>query len=149
MQLRDKFRTATSTAKQIPGLRRISSQTVINHLRVAGLQVRRPVRCDVLAAHHLAERLRWCQKGIRWRCAKWENSFSFAMNLASCHSQQMDVPESFNVIMNVVLPIVFWNMMGSVVIVSWFGQRFTMIVVLPQWVHHEGSIRRPIAVFKE
>ena len=71
MHLRDRFRTATSTASQIPGLRRISSQTVISCLRQAGLVTRRPVRRNVLTAHHLAGRLQCCQEHIRRRRAQW------------------------------------------------------------------------------
>ena len=63
--------TATSTASQIPGLRQIFSQTVINRLRQAGLQVRRPVRRNVLTVHHLAERLWWCLEHIGWRRVQW------------------------------------------------------------------------------
>ena len=52
------------------------------------------------------------------------------MNLASCCSEQMDVPESIDVIMNVMPPIVFWNMAVSVV--------FSVMV----WaeIHHDGRI---------
>ena len=56
MHLRDRFRTATSTVRQIPRLRRISSQTVINRLRQAGLQARRPVLHNVCTTQHLTER---------------------------------------------------------------------------------------------
>ena len=51
------------------------------------------------------------------------------MHLASWCSEQMDVPESIDVIMNVI--IVFWNMIVSAVVASWCGQGFTMVVVLP------------------
>ena len=54
--------------------------------------------------------------------------FSFPMNFTSC-SEQMDVPESIDVITNVMPPIVFWNIVVSVVAVSWYGQGFTMKVV--------------------
>ena len=47
------FRAATSTANQIPGPRRISSQPVISRLRQAGVQASRTVRSNVLTAHHL------------------------------------------------------------------------------------------------
>ena len=53
--------------------------------------------------------------------------FSFPMNLNSCCSKQMDIPESFEVTMNGMRPIVFWNMIGLMV-VSWCGQGFTMMV---------------------
>ena len=42
----------------------------------------------------------------------------------------MDVPESIDVIMNVMPPIVLWNMIVSVVVASWCGQVFAMMVVL-------------------
>ncbi|XP_041346984.1 uncharacterized protein LOC121366707 [Gigantopelta aegis] len=42
--LRQRTTTATSTQSAIPGLRRISDQTVRNRLREAGLRPRRPVR---------------------------------------------------------------------------------------------------------
>lgn len=64
--LRDRTTTATSTAAQIPGHGRISDQTVRNRLREAGLFARRPVRRNVLTAHHVAERLQWCQHRVRW-----------------------------------------------------------------------------------
>ena len=44
--------------------------------------------------------------------------FSCRMNLASCCSEQMDVPDSIDVIMNVMPPIVFRNLIVSVVIVG-------------------------------
>ena len=69
MHVRDRVRMATSTASQITGLCRISSQTVINRLRHAGLQESKPVRLNALTAHHLAERRRWCQEHIQWRRA--------------------------------------------------------------------------------
>ena len=49
----------------------------------------------------------------------------------TCCSDQMDVPESINIILKVMLPIVFWNMIVSVVVVSWCGQVFTMMIILP------------------
>ena len=55
-----RFRTTTCTYNQIPELRRISPQTVINHLRLAGLLARRHVRRNVPTAHRIAESIRWC-----------------------------------------------------------------------------------------
>ena len=40
---RDRFTTATSTAAAIPGQRRISDQTIRNHLREAGIRARCPL----------------------------------------------------------------------------------------------------------
>ena len=42
----------------------------------------------------------------------------------------MEVPESIDVIMNVTSPIVLWNIIVSVVVASWCGQEFTVMVVL-------------------
>ena len=41
---------------------------------------------------------------------------SFPMNLASCSLEQMDIPESIDIIMKVISPVVFWNMIVSVVV---------------------------------
>jgi hypothetical protein len=41
--LRDRFTTAISTAAAIPGQRKISDQTIRNHLREAGIRARRPL----------------------------------------------------------------------------------------------------------
>ena len=69
--LRNRTTTATTTATQIPGLRRISDQTVRNRLREAGIVPRRPVRRNVLTPRHLAERMQWCQQRVRWTRARW------------------------------------------------------------------------------
>jgi len=59
--LRERFTTATSTASTIPGMRRISDQTVRNRLRDAGIRARRPVRAVVLNQQHRQNRLQWAQ----------------------------------------------------------------------------------------
>ena len=64
------------------------------------------------------------------------------MNLVTCCSEKLDVPEFIDVIMNVMLPIVFWNMIVSVVVVSWCGQGFSMMVVPPWWELTERSVPR-------
>ena len=68
--LRDRFTTATSTSTQIPGLRRISGQTVRNRLRAAGIFARRPVRRNVLTPRHVQERLQWCRQRATWPQAR-------------------------------------------------------------------------------
>ena len=50
MHLRDRFRTATSRTSEIPGLRRISCQTVISRLRQAGHQA--GDLCDAMVSRH-------------------------------------------------------------------------------------------------
>ncbi|XP_071096991.1 probable glutamate receptor [Haliotis cracherodii] len=60
---------ATSTAAQVPGLRRISDQTI---LRTAGILARRPVRRNILTPHHLRERLQWCRQRVTCPQARWK-----------------------------------------------------------------------------
>jgi transposase len=52
--------TASTTAAGIPGLRRISSQTVRNRLQQHGIRPRRPYFGAVLTPLHRRERVRWC-----------------------------------------------------------------------------------------
>ena len=90
MHLWDRYRRASPTARQIAELKRMFFPTVINRLRQAGLHVRRPVRRNVLTACHLAERLLWCLGLLDTDVH------------GSCCSDQMDVRESIDVIMNVL-----------------------------------------------
>ena len=58
-------------------------------------------RPNVITAHHLAERLRMCREHIL---------FSDESRFASSCSEQLDVPESIDVVINIMPPIVYWNM---------------------------------------
>ena len=69
--LRDRFTTATSTASRVPGMRRISDQTVRNRLRDAGIRARRPVRAVVLNRQHRQNRLQWAQAHRVWPQQRW------------------------------------------------------------------------------
>ena len=71
LHLRDRFKTASSTVNQIPGLRRVSSQTIRNRLRQFGLRPMRPLRRHILLPRHLAARLQWCRQHRAWRHAQW------------------------------------------------------------------------------
>ena len=62
-----------------------------------------------------------------------ENSYLFRW--ISGRSEQMDIPESINVIINIMPLIVFFNMIIFVVVVSWCGQGFTMM-----WLQYEENI---------
>ncbi|XP_071097013.1 uncharacterized protein [Haliotis cracherodii] len=55
--LRHRNATAMETAERIPGLRRMSDQTVRNHLREAGIRPRRPAIVPVLQQIHRQRRL--------------------------------------------------------------------------------------------
>ena len=72
--LRDRTLAASATTTAIPGLRRISDQTLRNRLREAGLAARRRVIRNVLTPRHLAERLQWCRLR-RWTRRQWRNPF--------------------------------------------------------------------------
>ena len=73
--LRDRFKSATTTARATRGLhgRFISSQTVRNRLREANLRARRPQRCLVLTQRHKRERMAWARRHLRFTRADWAN----------------------------------------------------------------------------
>ena len=65
------FRTATSTASRIPEVRLMTSQAFINGVRKTVLRARRRMQHNVLAVHHLAERLQWWQEHIQLIPTQW------------------------------------------------------------------------------
>ena len=69
--LRHRTATATSTASNIPGLRRLSAQTVRNRLREVGLRARRPYFGPVLRQLHRRRRVQWCNNVQAWTLANW------------------------------------------------------------------------------
>ena len=62
LDLRDRYRMATTTARVTPGMQNssISAQTVRNRLREAGLRACRPVVRQVLTRHHRQQRRLYC-----------------------------------------------------------------------------------------
>ena len=78
-----------------------------NRLRQVCLQARRPVRCNVLTAHHLAVRLDFGVVKTIFDGVLSGEQLSLQMPTASRRSEQMDVPESIDVVMNVMSPIVW------------------------------------------
>lgn len=69
--LRHRTTTATTTARQVPGLRRVSAQTIRNRLREAGLRARRPYVGPVLQRQHRRARVRWCTNVQGWNLRNW------------------------------------------------------------------------------
>ena len=69
--LRNRTVAASTSAAGIPGLRRISSQTVRNWLRQHGIRPRRPYFGAVLTPLHRSERVRWCNRLRGWTFQKW------------------------------------------------------------------------------
>jgi transposase len=64
--LRNRTVSASTIAVGIPGLRRMSSQTVRNRLRQHGIRPRRPYFGAVLTPLHRHERVRWCNRLRGW-----------------------------------------------------------------------------------
>jgi transposase len=62
LHLRNRTVSASTTAVGIPGLRRISSQTVRNRLRQHGIRPKRPYLRAVLTPLHRRERVLWCNR---------------------------------------------------------------------------------------
>lgn len=73
--LRDRFRTATQTARETPGRHqpRISANTVRRRLRSRDLHARRPVRGMVLTAERRQNRARWARQHRPWTLRDWNN----------------------------------------------------------------------------
>ena len=69
--LRHRFAAATTTAGQVPGLRRISDQPVRNRLREAGIRPYRPKFGPVLRPQHRQRHLQWCNTVRRWNLVNW------------------------------------------------------------------------------
>ena len=64
--LRHRIVATSTTAARIPGLRRMTSQTVHNRLRQHGIRPRRPYFGAVLTPLHKRERVRWCNRLRGW-----------------------------------------------------------------------------------
>ena len=71
--LRNRTVAASTTAAGIPGLRRISSQTVRNRLRQHDIRPRRPFFGAVLTPLHRRERIRWCNILRGWTFRNWRS----------------------------------------------------------------------------
>ena len=69
--LRNRFLPANDTARNIPGLRVISSQTVRNRLHQFGLWARRAAIRLVLSPHNRHVRLLWAREHVRWTRHQW------------------------------------------------------------------------------
>ena len=76
--LRDRFKTATSTARETPGRykQRISGQTVRRRLKQSRLTARRPYRGPVLTRRHRTQRLQWARGHLQWNRLRWRGVLS-------------------------------------------------------------------------
>ena len=69
--LRNRQATPTVTATQVPGMRRVSAQTIRNRLSEGNLRARRPCVGPVLRRQHRRQRLRWCTNVRVWNLRNW------------------------------------------------------------------------------
>ena len=60
-----------NSISNIPGLRRISAQTVRNRLREHGIRARRPYFGAVLQRQHRRAMVRWCNTVRMWNLVNW------------------------------------------------------------------------------
>lgn len=66
MHLRNRFQSASLTARMIPDLQPVHPQTVRNRLRQYGIVARRPALRPVLTPRHCQARLQWCEIHVRF-----------------------------------------------------------------------------------
>ena len=71
LHLRNQTVTARETTSNVPGLRRISAQTVRNRLRENGLRARRPYFGAVLRRRYRLARVQWCNRVRGWELQNW------------------------------------------------------------------------------
>ena len=73
IHLRDRWRTATMTSREIIGThgRQVNPVTIRRRLRAAGLAARRPYRGPILRPHIRRERLQWSRIHQRWTMGRW------------------------------------------------------------------------------
>ena len=71
VHLRNRFRSASETARNWQGHVQISRQTVNRRLARRGLVCRRPVQKQDLLPHHVAARLAWATHHRRWTMRQW------------------------------------------------------------------------------
>ena len=69
--LRHRHVAATDTAGHVPGVLRLSDQTIGNRLRQAGIRARRPAICPVLRRRHRRQPVRWCNNVQAWDLRNW------------------------------------------------------------------------------
>lgn len=70
---RDRFRTATQTARETPGNRgpRVSPNTIRRRLHQRGMHAQIPYRGPILTPIARRNRLRWAELHRRWRLMEW------------------------------------------------------------------------------
>ena len=71
IHLRNRFKSASETARNWTGNERISVNTVLRRLKTAGLRSRRPVQKQELIQRHIAARLAWATRHHRRTLMQW------------------------------------------------------------------------------
>ena len=71
--LRNRFKSASETARTWIGNNQISSKTVLRRLASQGIRCRRPVQKQMLTDRHIAARLEWARRYRRWTLQQWSS----------------------------------------------------------------------------
>ena len=71
LHLRNRFKTASETARQFPGPTTVSRWTVVRRLKMFGIVSRMPSRKFRLLPRHRQARLTWAQAHRRWNFRQW------------------------------------------------------------------------------
>jgi transposase len=116
--LRNRTVSASTTAVGIPGLRRISLQTVRNWLRQHGIRPRRPYFGAVLTPLHRRERVLWCNILRGWTFRNWCRIW-FSDESRFLLQKRDGRIRVYRRGMNISLPPVFRKWIATVEVVSW------------------------------
>ena len=71
LHLRNRFKTASETARQFPGPTTVSRWTVVRRFKKFGIVSRMPARKLRLLPRHQQARLTWAQAHRRWALRQW------------------------------------------------------------------------------
>jgi hypothetical protein len=96
VDLRDRFRTSSLTARSIPGLRPINSRTVRNRVRDHHVRPRRPAIRQIVLP-----RLTWCRQVVTYMTRSTWSS----VVLLECDVVRLSVDELNNTALNNFIPI--------------------------------------------
>jgi hypothetical protein len=92
IHLKNRTMTARETASNVPGLRRISEQTVSNRLRENGFLAKHPYFGAVLRRRHLLATVWWCNRVRGWDLQNWRrvwfsNESRFMLQKRDCRTR--------------------------------------------------------------
>ena len=114
--LLNRFRSATLTARTIPGLRVISARTVRNRLLEHNIRPRRPAIRPILLQRHRNARLAWSRQHLRFTHRDWSGVLFTIWTVVTVEIESTDV------LMNATLTLTLCSVQVSAVGASWCGE---------------------------